>query len=1029
MEIEVLQKDQDSELSGRGAPVDQRYIQQNTSEISSMPPDSMLGSNANAGAVTPKRTRSRSISRDAVVHTTDMLKTPSRRRSRSLSKERLTQKVIAKLEGKSRQTSEGRSKHGSKSRSQSLSKEQMVELSPKSSKRRSSRHHHEEELASGAESSLLTSQLSPGRKSGDQYSFRSGTSKSSINNPKLLETVEDAIRRLILPELTTLKQEQKMQQNRNRFEKDQPVAPGSSVKRDEIPRRVSKHASAPDVKSKPKVVLNRDENNAGTLLSGNSIKGRKDSRRKDSYGSPSERNFERGASEETVVRDNGKVRQKRSKDSQRSIDMAATGMAGGSLTTAALRHHDSKSSVDRKERRRRSSKSHSRSVSYAGSTEEIFHKHDVPPMPMRSEIHSSELTRDSILSERTEGPPLQSPELRRQEIREVSRSSPREVLSPASRTPNRTPLSLQKGLATHHSNLSQGNLSAHSIHSSRSDHSLRDERQRSKLEEAGRHGVAADEHAAAQERFSGQEQYDEDASLRIHEPHSRGLSPIQSVASYREENEMPRHESRRTHSSDSLSLDEGQNRKGSTLSIKSLSSVASTNIARSNRPKGINLEDEKTILDQHNFRDSTFSRDTESPRGSAADDDWYEQEHEKNNRYRQSMAESSDRGSLVDVQHMTNYSDDSLYAPNLDKVTAAQPVRGMGANPEYIHTPVAVESAVASLHDPSILSVRSKHEDKAYAKSTEGEIPEEIYHAGTTKGLGLENTEEQAVGKRDLRSLSSQRSHRDDNESAADSPRQSVARSTDEHDEHVPMGAIALPNLADPLPEVGHYRDSDSDLNTNPSIIQGPIGGLHQGNRDHWPSEPTPPQQNRDFVSHSDKTSAHESLKAAAKGFMSTAALASQDHSREKFDKPSEQSLRSQSRAVSATQYENGVNHDFGPIGDSYISQPIPTPPANKDEGYVSAHHQRSAGATPDIQEKGTYNPLGEAGLGMVGDDDPFVATTHTRHLSGNSHGMASPLYDSATGGGMDRIQSKDIVALMDHVSFSFTVAMQRMCR
>jgi len=33
------------------------------------------------------------------------------------------------------------------------------------------------------------------------------TSKSSINNPKLLETVEDAIRRLILPELTMLKRE------------------------------------------------------------------------------------------------------------------------------------------------------------------------------------------------------------------------------------------------------------------------------------------------------------------------------------------------------------------------------------------------------------------------------------------------------------------------------------------------------------------------------------------------------------------------------------------------------------------------------------------------------------------------------------------------------------------------------------------------------------------------------------------------------------------------------------------------------
>jgi hypothetical protein len=42
----------------------------------------------------------------------------------------------------------------------------------------------------------------------DKDSFRSKTSKSSINNPKFLDAVEDAIRRLILPELATAKREQ-----------------------------------------------------------------------------------------------------------------------------------------------------------------------------------------------------------------------------------------------------------------------------------------------------------------------------------------------------------------------------------------------------------------------------------------------------------------------------------------------------------------------------------------------------------------------------------------------------------------------------------------------------------------------------------------------------------------------------------------------------------------------------------------------------------------------------------------------------
>lgn len=61
---------------------------------------------------------------------------------------------------------------------------------------------------------ISTSQLSPRRESGDQYLFRSGTS----NDPALLEQVENAIRRLMMPELETLKQEQKVQQSRQKID-------------------------------------------------------------------------------------------------------------------------------------------------------------------------------------------------------------------------------------------------------------------------------------------------------------------------------------------------------------------------------------------------------------------------------------------------------------------------------------------------------------------------------------------------------------------------------------------------------------------------------------------------------------------------------------------------------------------------------------------------------------------------------------------------------------------------------------------
>ena len=51
----------------------------------------------------------------------------------------------------------------------------------------------------------------------------------------------------------------------------------------------------------------------------------------------------------------------------------------------------------------------------------------------------------------------------------------------------------------------------------------------------------------------------------------------------------------------------------------------------------------------------------------------------------------------------------------------------------------------------------------------------------------------------------------------------------------------------------------------------------------------------------------------------------------------------------------------------------------------------------------------------------PIADESSTQDNKGNSHkeftSMSSPLYDAATGKGVDRIQSKDIVALMDHLT------------
>ena len=1042
VEIEFMHRDNGSDLStttsATSAAKLQRYVQQNQSDISSMPPDSMLeGNPGKPGNITPRRDRSRSLSRDAATTTTHMLKTPSRRRSRSLSRERLAQKVMEKLGNSPRADGSRKRRPGSNARSSSISNEQIDETST-SGRHRSGRHHHEDGLATGIESSILSnSQLSSRRKSGDQNSFRSSTSKSSVTNPKLLEAVEDVIRRLVLPEISTLKHGQKVEQNRSNFEREKrdSVASGDVSSQVELVRRISKHASAPDVSIRPQVVLNRDENNPGTILSGNSVRGKNERLHEHSVSSTSDRSFEREMSEETVIRADEKESERRSQEAYQLRDVAAGAIGGAILTSAALEYHDANASGGKRYRKRIGSRSHSRSASNAESVEEIFERHEVPPMPMRSEIYSSEVTRDSILSARTEEP---SPSDRRgAEIREVSRGSPREVLSPASRTPTRTPVQSRNGLPTHHSNLSRGDLSVHSAHSNAS---LREENRISAAREVDFPDPVSDEdfHISKHlpERHNNLEHHEKFSYSR--RAHNHSLSPIQSVSSFNEESNLSkRHSSHRNHSSGSLSSSHQQDKRLSGLSIKSLTSAASTNIARSKRPKGINLENRQDVLDQHNIGESEHIVDHQTP-GDLTVDDWYQQQHEQNDRYRESYGDSNVGDLTADDRRKTDYTDDSLDAPYRNEVTAIKQVHGMGADREYVHTPVAVESAVASLLDPSVISERSKIETKQYIDHlhdhyddenvddrldehlNDGQMGTSLEGEGLRKGSNLGLADRQLYEQNGVQGNESLGTSKQ--QSLATSPRQSLAQSLEEEEDHVVMGTTSLPVPDDPMPEPGYGLDSESDLNTNPSFIQGPlVGATHQENRTQWPYQLTPRQSQGDLVTHSNKQSAHASLKAVAEGVLSVAAALR--HDKELRDEQRGARDLSPDKTEQLTPYggyTDNLNDNFGPIGDDYISnQPTSFPPTGKlDEGYMSAPH---VGFSPEPKPR-TAGGLESDGMNgihdLMADEDPFFTKTQTRHMSANSHGMPSPLYDSATGGGIDRISSKDIVALMDHVSW-----------
>lgn len=164
------------------------------------------------------------------------------------------------------------------------------------------------------------------------------------------------------------------------------------------------------------------------------------------------------------------------------------------------------------------------------------------------------------------------------------------------------------------------------------------------------------------------------------------------------------------------------------------------------------------------------------------------------------------------------------------------------------------------------------------------------------------------------------------------------------------LGPSALPRAGDNVPETHmNLGEDDEEINTNPSIIQGPIGH----GPDDWKFNPANDHQYNDEESNGMPPS-----------------------------------LRSLSPAIQT-----------------------------KDEGYISA-------ANPGMQSPGPMTPIQQMGspsMGMgairgIGLEDDDYYGGHRRMGSGNSHGMLSPLYDSATGRGVDRIQSKDIVALMDHV-------------
>jgi hypothetical protein len=919
LEIEFVERDPDSELSN------DRLLQP-TSEISSMPADSMLDGSAVSGV--PRRKRSQSLDKASGAAEADLLKAPSRRRSRSLSRERIAYKVAQKLNA-------GDVASSSRRRSSRNESKEILESDPTDLKKRSHRHRSNEQPS--VESSLLSgSNVSSHHKSGDAISFRSGTSRSSLNNTKFLETVEDAIRRLILPELKELKKDQTTTSNKSKFERD--LTGSASTPKDDLKRTLSKHSSAPDVSRSS--IFAVDSSNE-EVVTPEERRRRHKERRQAKEKTPSPENsirIRKGSRPENqrAYTDNDMIRRQRSKGLR---DAAAAGIVGTVLTSAALSHHDSKSSLGKKSRRRRSSKSSSRTPSiHETETELVFQKHNVPPMPFRSDV-DTELTRDSILSQRTDD--TETPATRH--VQELIRGSP--TLA----TPPRTPLDNQRALTSH-----------------QIDHDDIYDRAESPFGNVMLEGAAGAIAAAAAGNLLGHHYHDDMLGPEDSNQHPRALSPIQSVASD--------HDLHETQITETGQEGEAEDRR---YSIASLSSAPSTDLARSTRHEGGNLDSRSEVFRHSDEHGTELGYETGEPEGSR-------EEHWNDEPLRGQYEDRID-DPAVDAGFTD---DDEAHMENGDSPRSF--TKGIGANPEILNGN-PVESVVASLLDPSMLGTKSglsqtRSQADSLNRSVDGSYVEDQAHSRPTSShRGSPLKHEYNINGHDEKSFTKRL--------GAASPPQSVTQSEEAEfdDEHYPLDTTIVKEDEeeyDHLPEGDQFQEDELEILTNPSFLQGPSGDLET--RDHWPYDPTS-ETTRDVQ----LSPAHDGHASAAIAGASGAGL-----------------------GFAAAERSAGYDQ---PYSRAYMDGHIfSTPPGAKDEGYISAANPMSpSNATPEPHAK--FSTLDHVNPPLLFDnndlEDPFIGSGQQRHFSGYSHGMASPIYDSATGRGIESIESKDIIALMNHVS------------
>lgn len=991
------------------------YQPGNMSDISAIPTDSFLDGSGHSTRYDEKRSKSPSRAREIIGGAAAGLaaaavadKVRSKSRSELPDKERLVM-------SKSRDRDRSERRHKSKHRKSSGSSDHHSE-SGKPSRKRSSKTN-EESVVSGADSSVLSSAISGSHRSGDASSVRSGTSRYSINNPKLLETVEDAIRRLILPELVAIKREQSKREARRSS-----VSSETTVSKDGTTASDRRHSgySSKSRETLGRRVVSRDREAA----------------RHELLESPAP-SVDQDSVDESL-HEIEKVSHGGKDDSK--LKAAAVGTTAGVLAAAAM--HEGSA---REQRRRRRAEARSRqSDRYTEDDDE----EPAPPMPLMSEVNPSEITRTSILSAETDRPHSATDELT--PIRRVHKGTPSLESTSTTRTsspaPAKSSTNLQSSLGLQHANLSHGDLRTLP---QRRTGGLEEEYE----QEYGRRAPIREQ------EYDDEEDYDDPAyndyyntqevppPLKYvpYQPERRGLSPIPSVSGYTEGgSEIHQRESRISQrTSDSFpSPDKSLRRGGVSPSVLSQESFRDDQSFESSRAGNRNTtytddseldrirsgQGVRAVGANPNFVSSPSGVESHVAslvEGSTLDESVLTGESGRSGPYRGNRASAEAAALLGDNSRHNEVASSREQTPEPPRVVEEDTVSEMSEDPES-HQSQRFEEYDLDQYGRKI--PRSKYRqspttEAAITGAAVGAAAAALRAAAKGKGKQVTEGEEEIEGEWAGEGVQRNKSFKDrtrEGQLPANTPTHSVDRLVEEY-EKPKVGHSGLPDFNDPMPEIGFYGHDDDEL-TNPSRMSDRMSATQEANRGQWQEdEPTTPTQESIHGRHG--LTMEEAAGAAA---VATAAAMAHSHSRQSSeDVDGEWYRTSEDRkrdTIVTNPYEGtsplanapGLDIElpshaprFDPHAYDQYDARSPFGP-KIDEGYISQGPNR----TPDIKGKGIdYSSQPPPPL-----PNPFVTHHEQDYMSGLEQGLGSPMYDAATGTGIERIESKDIIALMQHL-------------